>query len=314
MLCDKFLKKDDRNFHVWNYRSEIFKFVEKYYLPEFQKFVGSELEMTLKMIKANTSNFSAWHYRSKLLPIYFGMEGIDWRSEFAFKYFANDLDYLKHAIFTDPKDQSPWNYHYWLLNNLIPLHLKNYSVSLVEDKWRICLNFSEQIFFEKLALIEGSSYEILEPSNKLSNRVTLILPADFEEISIQPNISPAGQEAVCFSIVNVWFDKIIACRKNESNVVVCVELKMKEIEDKLLEGQLELISELISLNEGVYYEHAMLRKAEILELLYNRVFINDKNSEQANEYKKQIIEIYETLRSTSKRMKMMYTELLENFK
>ena len=27
----------------------------------------------------------------------------------------NDFEQLKHAYFTDPKDQSPWNYHEWLL-------------------------------------------------------------------------------------------------------------------------------------------------------------------------------------------------------
>ena len=32
-----------------------------------------------------------------------------------------DLELLKKAMYTDPKDQSPWNYHYWIINNFSPM-------------------------------------------------------------------------------------------------------------------------------------------------------------------------------------------------
>lgn len=34
-----------------------------------------------------------------------------------------DLEKLKHAYFTDPKDQSPWNYHAWLMSLLSPIQV-----------------------------------------------------------------------------------------------------------------------------------------------------------------------------------------------
>ena len=33
----------------------------------------------------------------------------------------SDLDLLQHALFTDPKDQSSWNYHEWLISLLMPI-------------------------------------------------------------------------------------------------------------------------------------------------------------------------------------------------
>ena len=34
-----------------------------------------------------------------------------------------DLKRLKHAFFTDPKDQSPWNYHEWLISLVSPIQI-----------------------------------------------------------------------------------------------------------------------------------------------------------------------------------------------
>lgn len=32
-----------------------------------------------------------------------------------------DFEMLKHAYFTDPKDQSPWNFHGWLVSLISPI-------------------------------------------------------------------------------------------------------------------------------------------------------------------------------------------------
>ena len=34
-----------------------------------------------------------------------------------------DLVKLKHGYFTDPKDQSPWNYHDWLISLVSPIQV-----------------------------------------------------------------------------------------------------------------------------------------------------------------------------------------------
>ena len=36
---------------------------------------------------------------------------------------VQDMDMLKHAFFTDPNDQSPWNYHEWLISLVTPIQV-----------------------------------------------------------------------------------------------------------------------------------------------------------------------------------------------
>ena len=118
-----FLERDDRNFHVWNHRSTIFSFIKEYFPQNFSAFLTKELDFTLASIKKNCSNFSAWHYRSKLIPLFFQMNNIDWNSEEALNYFKTDLELITNAVYTDPKDQSPWTYHLWIVNNLTPVRV-----------------------------------------------------------------------------------------------------------------------------------------------------------------------------------------------
>jgi geranylgeranyl transferase type-2 subunit alpha len=122
-LCNAFFEKDCRNFHAWNYRLSIFKMIYEFFPSNFWEFVAKELPFTISMISKSFSNFSAWHYRSKLIPLHFEHNDIDWNSKPAFEYFKKDLEFITNAIYTDPKDQSPWNYHYWIISNLIPFYV-----------------------------------------------------------------------------------------------------------------------------------------------------------------------------------------------
>jgi geranylgeranyl transferase type-2 subunit alpha len=128
------LMMDERNFHCWNYRL----LTSLLYLKEIAlrltnepqqaqiTFLKKECEMAEALIKKNFSNYSAWHYRSKLLPQLYSRLP---RSEQDLKNpypipldkIKEDLALLKHAFFTDPKDQSPWNYHEWLISLLSPV-------------------------------------------------------------------------------------------------------------------------------------------------------------------------------------------------
>lgn len=79
--------------------------------------ITQECELALGMIKKSFSNYSAWHYRSKLMPKLSNQNGFILNRNYVIPMstIQSDLDMLKHAFFTDPKDQSPWNYHEWLL-------------------------------------------------------------------------------------------------------------------------------------------------------------------------------------------------------
>ena len=73
--------------------------------------------MALGLIKENFSNYSAWHYRGKLIPKLVEKNGLEPNTSYVipFETILSDFEMLKHAYFTDPKDQSPWNHHEWLL-------------------------------------------------------------------------------------------------------------------------------------------------------------------------------------------------------
>jgi geranylgeranyl transferase type-2 subunit alpha len=74
--------------------------------------------MALNLIQKNFSNFSAWHYRGKLMPKLLDKNGLIFNPSYIIplETINNDFAMLKHAFFTDPKDQSPWNYHEWLIH------------------------------------------------------------------------------------------------------------------------------------------------------------------------------------------------------
>ena len=57
-----------------------------------------------------------------------------------------DLASLKHAYFTDPRDQSPWNYHAWLMSLLSPIQVVALRYLPERDaKVGLAIGFSHQI-------------------------------------------------------------------------------------------------------------------------------------------------------------------------
>lgn len=114
-LCNKFLAMDERNFHCWNYRL----WVVENYIKEIRKrvpdkesahkieieLIRGECSMAKGIIEKNFSNYSAWHYRGKLMPrIYEVAKTADNFYALPLNVIREDLESLKHAYFTDPKD------------------------------------------------------------------------------------------------------------------------------------------------------------------------------------------------------------------
>jgi len=203
MLCNKFLEKDERNFHVWNYRLTIFKMIFQYFKNNFWDFLKEELEFTLKMIKKSFSNFSAWHYRSKLITLDLGNKNLAWSSSEILDYFKDDLFYIKNAIFTDPRDQSPWNYYYWILTNVTPIFIKSFDI----EKYKIKIKLSQKIPIEKFLEIK-ITYKTKE--NKLIS---------FNDFEIKDFILENSKENQFISDVfgdnlELDFSKLINCNKD----------------------------------------------------------------------------------------------------
>jgi geranylgeranyl transferase type-2 subunit alpha len=131
-ILNKMLTYDPRNFHGWDYRRYVMG-QSKISLPR------EEFEFTTQKIRQNFSNFSAWHYRSKLIPVAFTPK------EQA-EIISKDLEFVRNAIFTEPRDQSAWLYQRYLLGKGKE-HLK-----LISDYFDIVLLDAKWIGHSKLAL------------------------------------------------------------------------------------------------------------------------------------------------------------------
>jgi len=67
MICSKFLEKDERNFHAWNYRSYIVRFFVDWFPEEKIQVMKDELAYLDDKLNKNFSNFSALHFRGKYI-------------------------------------------------------------------------------------------------------------------------------------------------------------------------------------------------------------------------------------------------------
>lgn len=120
-FCISTLKQDERNFHCWDYK--------RFVVSHGKMPLESELAYTENEIGTNMSNYSAWHYRSELLsrsdPFYRAVLPISPPpTTLDSKAIClpvrpclskAELELLHNAVYTDPSDQSPWFYYWWIL-------------------------------------------------------------------------------------------------------------------------------------------------------------------------------------------------------
>ena len=146
-LCFMMLTRDERNFHCWNYRSWLIEreLEQKKCEPgseEEKKILNRELAYSTELINKNFSNFSAWFYKSKFLHR-IHPEGL------STDLIQEELKVLKSAYFTEPKDQSPWQYHKWLIAQLLPVTVNRISLQVekvkVENEMEAMITLSDYI-------------------------------------------------------------------------------------------------------------------------------------------------------------------------
>ena len=123
-LVESLLEADERNFHGWGYRRAVAGMMG---LDR-----GRELEYSRRKIEDNFSNYSAWHHRSVVLGLPaadgdalgeggWARAGAGQASEGGLTgaMIEEELQFVRQACYTDPRDQSGWFYHRWLTGKLL---------------------------------------------------------------------------------------------------------------------------------------------------------------------------------------------------
>ncbi|KAH8861006.1 Geranylgeranyl transferase type-2 subunit alpha [Schistosoma japonicum] len=177
-LCNQALVKDERNFHCWDYRRFV---VSKGGIPS-----ELELKFTDAAIEKNMSNYSAWHYRGELLASTSSVSCIlstlsykpdiqlnqsQNRPQFDFSVPSDELDLVHNAIYTDPADQSPWFYYWWLLGRgERKVYLRELYISRKLEKF--VLVFSSAKWIQALKDMQVS-IKVFPCDDTISNSITL---------------------------------------------------------------------------------------------------------------------------------------------
>lgn len=332
LLCNLFLMKDNRNFHCWNYRLNLVILINKYFSKHFDKVLNDEIKFAIEKIKESCSNFSAWQYRAKLLAVYFNRNGIDWDSEKAIEHFNIDVSFLEKAIYTDPRDQSPWNYQAWLINSFSPITVNEWVFD--KEKNILSLKFSDNVYLENVfnkELIINEDYDnnketlsnSLKTSNYLSNKVkldinkyislqlsTVYVPYKTENdiLSVFNGLSnkESRNNKISFTKHNQRMPEISIIVKENADITVEVINKLHSHQKTFLENQLKFVIRLIKDSEG-FLEFALHRKVELNTLLLSIYKYNkDVEREELVRLRNDIISDYDQLISKSKRCSEMF--------
>ena len=323
-LCNKFFLKDDRNFHCWNYRVKILSLISIYFQNTFQKFVEDELKFTIEKITMNFSNFSAWLYRSKLIPIYFLQHNIKWNTKEALDFFKDDLDLIKKAIYTDPKDQSPWNYLSWIITNFSPMYIKN--IILGENNL-LTIQYSNVFKIESLLEIigEANNYYLLNKEEfsseikiQLNNTETwgdgkiVIQNKNIDKVNIGFDGLSLVTNKICFTKENLSLPTITVSKNGEGKIIYNIEMNnVKDFQIEFLQKQLNEINELIKVSPDYFIENGHAHLAELYKIFYQIHRRNNDSMEIAREDKKNEITQLTLLQQKSKRMNNMYSTILK---
>ena len=170
-LCGEMLKKDERNFHVWNYRNWI---LGQQLLgcegitTNILDILNKELEYTTQMIDHNFANYSAWFYRGNLLK-QIGQQTRENSNLYLISpsVIQEELEQLKQAFYTEPKNQTVWNHHLSLITQLLPIQIQAIlNIRISESTATFYIVTSQR-------LEDLGKYLLLEGKDKILKKVTI---------------------------------------------------------------------------------------------------------------------------------------------
>lgn len=122
-ICDKFLLKDERNFHAWNYRCFLIKYQMDRFPNEALATVEKELSFLQSKLESNFSNYSAIHFKTKYLILREQLKNPESFSKLEddkipipWEIVKTEVNFASEGLFIAPYEQSLWIYLAWLLS------------------------------------------------------------------------------------------------------------------------------------------------------------------------------------------------------
>ncbi|CRL00354.1 CLUMA_CG013627, isoform A, partial [Clunio marinus] len=198
-LCNLYLKKDERNFHCWDYR--------RYVVGKAKVSSEKELQFCDEKIQKNFSNYSSWHYRSQLLPILYPHK-TDQTRPISEEKLKEELELVITAAFTDPNDSSAWFYQRWLLGYSEPE-----------------LDFAAVKFTKTIAIIAFT-----KPVNLYDDGIEIVING-IPEVNDSKFLTFSGSKSS-----TVWIQRGTFRLPDEVNVNIKFDNKICEIKTRRLEG------------------------------------------------------------------------------
>jgi len=337
-LCQKLLAQDGRNFHAWNYKSSLLEIevsnVEKKYKENpdeknkhLQEIYNREYNYTTTMISKDFSNYSTWFYRSKILPFLFN----DPTYLISIEKIKTELDMLKQALYTEPKDQSCWNHHRWLVSLILPLQIISLSqtADISDPKLiKIHIGLSHKIKnFEGLIIYLNGIKSDFKTEPKIpgvhSDHWIISIPADITKIN--EIVIQLQKDAKCPTIegpriirpISIKYAKNLGSEKMYLQKTFGeLDLKAEKNIDEILNSEISVLTELIEVEEGLLFAIERLCELYSLKRDYkgNPYYYNEKCN--PFECQKEITENYAKLCELKKgtAAEIMYKDLLEKYK
>jgi geranylgeranyl transferase type-2 subunit alpha len=277
-LCAELLVQDGRNFHCWNYKAWLLELEREninkmFNEPEkrekaLREMFEREYNYTTQLISKDFSNYSTWYYRSKMLPYLFP----DTMYLISIPKIKEELETLKQALYTEPKDQSCWNHHRWLVSLVLPVQIIGCSIKLpINDQLEITLGLSHKI--KNLEGIEvnlnGDLAEVkMEAVTPAIHTNRWIIKAQTKEPINEVRLK-WKEDAKCPTIEGPRVIRpLILSWKKEGEVMKLARESIESALDKVMkeitDGEIEVLEELIEVEEGLVY--AIERLCELYSL------------------------------------------------
>ena len=179
-FCAKMLEKDERNFHVWNYRNWLVE------LSNDVQFSVKEEAFTKMKVEQNFTNFSALHFRAVNFLRLYGFllkncQNIEEKKEIVafgvpLKVISRELEFISTGLYMQTNEQGIWQYHRWLIELLLPIYVA--KIGYLSGKSEEFDNFYI-VLSRKCRNLNFSHFDVLVDGEKIEGKIE-----NFEKIEI----------------------------------------------------------------------------------------------------------------------------------